>query len=360
MPELPLHKVHQSLSAQFIEYGGWQMPLMYVSVMAEHQQVRMSAGLTDLSYMGKIEVSGKERDKLIERHSSRAIDGSTPGRAFYSFMLTPEATVFADLLVFVREDSYLLTTNPLTTEKMLKRLQEDVKELDVELKERTAQLVLLSVQGRKAHLAVQRITDAVLSDVGSNRFCEAFVAGQRAILSRTSYSGEDGFEIFFETEFAEEIWHKLLEVGQPERLGPVGVGARSTLRLEACYPLYGSELTEDINPLEVDLAFAANSKADFVGKKKLERLRKKGVKRKLCALVVNSRAVAREGYEVLSEGKKVGWVTRGTASPTLRRRIAMAYLPVELSVPGSEVEISIRNSPHPAVVVRKPFYLKRQ
>jgi aminomethyltransferase len=152
----------------------------------------------------------------------------------------------------------------------------------------------------------------------------------------------------------------MLETGQTERLVPTGVGARSTLRLEASFPLYGSELSDEVNPLEADLAFAANSQADFVGKEALENLRKKGVKRKLCGLVVDSRAVARAQFEVFADQKKVGEITRGIPSPTLRRNIALAYLPIELSVPGSKVDVKIRDKLHPAVVTRKPFYLKRK
>jgi aminomethyltransferase len=179
-------------------------------------------------------------------------------------------------------------------------------------------------------------------------------------VARTSYTGEDGFEIIADADFGPELWYKLLDVGQSEQVVPVGLGARSTLRLEASYPLYGEELTETVTPLEADLAFAANSKADFVGSEALEKLRKKGVKRKLCGLVVNARPVARKGFEVMSEGKKVGEISRGIPSPTLQKNIALAFLPVELSVPGTEVEVRIRRNVFPAVVVRKPFYLKRE
>jgi aminomethyltransferase len=275
-------------------------------------------------------------------------------------MLTPEATIFADMLVFVREDMYLVTVNPLNTGKVLERLKEDAKNFDAEVKDRMEELALFSIQGRKAPMVIQRITDAVLSDLFNNRFCEAFVAGEKALLARTSYTGEDGFEVFVDAPFAQELWYKLLDVGQSEQLVPVGIGARSTLRLEASYPLYGDELTDEVNPLEADLAFAANSEADYIGKDELEKLRKKGVKRKLCGLVVNARVIARKGFEILSEGKKVGEVSRGIPSPTLRRNIVLAYLPVELSVPGSEVEIRIRANTYPAVVTRKPFYLKRR
>jgi aminomethyltransferase len=360
MRKLPLHDVHDAEDARFMEYAGWQLPLMYVSIIAEHQQVRMRAGITDLSYMGKIEITGKERHKFIERHSSSAIDAEQQGRAYYSLMLTPEATIFADMLVYVRENSYLLTVNPLTTGNVLERLQESVKEFDAKVKDLTSDYALFSIQGRKSPMLLQRVTDVVLSDIFNNRFCEAFVGGEKAILARTSYTGEDGFELFADASFAQELWYKLLDVGQAEQLVPAGIGARSTLRLEASYPLYGDELTDEVNPLEADLVFAANSEADYIGKEELEKLRKRGVKRKLCGLVVNARVVARKGHEVLSEGKKVGEITRGIPSPTLRRNIALAYLPVELSVPGSEVEVVIRGNHYPAVVTRKPFYLKRR
>jgi aminomethyltransferase len=204
------------------------------------------------------------------------------------------------------------------------------------------------------------VTDALLSDILNNCFSEAFVSGCPAIVARTSYTGEDGFEVIVENGFGEELWYKLLEVGVSEQLVPAGLGARSTLRLEASYPLYGDELTDEVNPLEADLVFAANSKADYIGSEELEKLRKRGVKRKLCGLVINARPVARKGFEIISEGKEVGRVSRGIPSPTLRKNIALAYLPVELSVPGTEVEVRIRKNVFPAVVVRKPFYLKRE
>ena len=357
---LPLHEAHEGAGARFMDYAGWQLPLMYISIIAEHQQVRMWAGLSDLSYMGKIEITGADRHKLIERHSSRAIDPERPGRAYYSLMLTPEAGIFADILVFVRENSYLVSTNPLTTSKVCERLQENAAGMDVQVSNKTSELALLSIQGRKAPITLQRITDAVLSDIVTNCFSEAYVSGEKALVSRTSYTGEDGFEIFFKSSLASDFWYNLLETGQTERLVPIGVGARSTLRLEASFPLYDSELSDEVNPLEADLAFAANSEADFVGKEALEKLRKTGVKRKLCGLVVDSRAVARDGFEVFADDKKVGEITRGIPSPTLRRNIALAYLPIELSVPGSRVDVMIRDKIHPAVVTRKPFYLKRK
>ncbi len=358
--KLPLHDVHESAGARFTEYGGWMLPLMYISIIAEHQQVRMWAGLSDLSYMGKMEITGADRHRLLEKQTSRAIDPGRPGKAYYSLMLTPEAGIFADVLVFVRENSYLVTANPLTTSKVLERFREGAVGLDVQIADRTLELAIFSIQGRKAPIILQRVTDAVLSDIVTNCFSEAYVAGEEALVSRTSYTGEDGFEIFFKSSFSNDLWYNLLETGQTERLVPTGVGARSTLRLEASFPLYGSELSGEINPLEADLAFAANSEADFVGKEALEALRKKGVKRKLCGLVVDSRAVARSGFEVLADDGKVGEITRGIPSPTMRRNIALAYLPIELSVPGSRVGVKIRDTVYPAVVTRKPFYLKRE
>jgi aminomethyltransferase len=260
----------------------------------------------------------------------------------------------------VRESSYLITTNPLTTSKVLERLQEDAGSLDAVVTNHTAGLGLLSIQGRKAPLALQRVTDAVLSDVATNCFCEAYVCGEEALVARTSYTGEDGFEVFFPSALSSEVWYSLLEAGQTERLVPTGIGARSTLRLEASFPLYGSELSDQVNPLEADLAFAADSQADFIGREALEKLRTQGVTKKLCGLVIDSRAVAREGFEVFAGDKKVGEITRGIPSPTLRRNIALAYLPIELSVPGSRVDVKIRDRIHPAVVTRKPFYLKRR
>lgn len=358
--KLPLHEVHEAAGARFMEYGGWLLPLMYISIIAEHQQVRMWAGLSDLSYMGKLEISGADRHKFLERQSSRAIDPGRPGRAYYSLLLTSEAGIFADMLVFVRENSYLVTLNPLTASKVIERLQEDAGSLDVRIADRTSDLALFTIQGRKAPISLQRLTDAVLSDVATNCFSEAYVSGEEALVSRTSYTGEDGFEIFVKSPLANDLWYSLLDTGQTERLVPTGIGARSTLRLEASFPLYGSELSDEVNPLEADLAFAADSQADFVGKEALDKLLKTGVKRKLCGIVVDSRAVARDGFEVFADDKKVGEITRGIPSPTLRRNIALAYLPIELSVPGSRVDVKIRDGIYPAVVTRKPFYLKRK
>ena len=360
MQKLLLHDIHREEGARFIEYAGWELPLMYVSIIAEHQQVRMSVGMTDISFMGKLEVAGSDARKLLERHSTRSLGNARAGRALYSLMLTAEAGIFADMMIFVRENSYLLTLNPLTAGKVLKRLQEDSKDLDVSVADKTGSLALISLQGRRAYMTLQRLTDAVLSDIGHNRFCKAFVIGEKAFVSRTSYTGEDGFEIFIDSGFASELWYELREAGQAERLVPAGVGARSTLRLEAAYPLYGKELSEDVNPIEADLAFAANSKADYLGAERLEKIRRQGVKRKLCALVVNSRVVARDGFEVYAGGEKVGHITRGVFGPTIKKNIALAYLPVEMSVPGSELEVVVRGKKYPAVVTRKPFYIRKR
>jgi glycine cleavage system T protein (aminomethyltransferase) len=360
--ETPLHDRHVALGARLIEFGGWLMPVQYAGILEEHKAVRERAGLFDLSHMGELFVEGPEAGKAL----AAALVSNPPalaiGRAHYSMICAPDGGIIDDLIVYrLAEDRFLVVANasnaPIVSDALVERLAGFKAVLD----DRSLAMALCAVQGPRSVDIVKPLTDVNLDALRYYAIAEGHVAGIPALVARTGYTGEDGFEIFVENARAEELWDALTEAGQPYGLAPVGLGARDTLRLEAGMPLYGNDLDRSTNPYEAGLGRVVklDKPGDFVGRAALEKVARDGPARKLAGLVMEGRGIARHGYPVHRDERRTGVVTSGTHSPSLGRAIAMAYLAPGDAETGTILDVEIREQRVPAAVVDMPFYRRK-
>ena len=346
----PLYPAHLKLKARMVDFHGWEMPIQYAGIVEEHGHVRSRAGLFDLSHMGRVRVKGPERRAFLQRILTIDVAKVKPGRCKYTFLLTETGTVIDDLIVYAGEADDLLVVNASNREKDLEWMRRHAGP-GVELVDETFEVALLAVQGPQALETVRKVLGV---DPGGLKYYTWGRFGDY-MLSRTGYTGEDGFEIFLPAGRAVEIWQRFIEAGVP----PVGLGARDTLRTEAGMPLYGNDIDDATTPLEAGLAFAVDltKSPPFVGQ---EALRAAGPPtNRLAGLRLESRRIPRPGFEVYADGARAGVVTSGTWSPTLEASIAMARLPAGLA-PGTEVEIDIRGKREKARVVPLPFYRRQK
>jgi aminomethyltransferase len=342
-----------------VPFAGWEMPVQYGGIIDEHRTVRSAVGLFDLSHMGEIGISGSEA-LAFARYAVVSDPGTLePGQAQYSMLCTEEGGIIDDLIVYRTERGYLLVCNAANHDAVLEHLEHlcGHGDFDAQLDDRSDRTALIAPQGPRAAELLAGLTDLALDDLGYYRSLRGTVAGIDCLVARTGYTGEDGFELFVDARRATQLWDALMAAGQPLGLKPCGLGSRDTLRLEAGMPLYGNELDRDTNPYEANLGRVVKlDKGEFVGRAALAAVQATGPRRKLVGLVMADNAIARHGYPVQVEGAVVGTVTSGTASPTLGRPIAMAYLPANAASVGGEVEVVVRDRPHRAEQVKLPFY----
>jgi len=340
-----------------VDFGGWDMPVQYSGLVDEHQTVRRSVGLFDVSHMGEIEVHGPEALKLVDYVSTNAASKLKVGQAHYSGLLYEHGGFVDDILVHkVADDSFFLCVNASNQEKDFEHIcGQNQFDCVVELaSDRYAQL---AVQGPNARDTLQKLTPVDLSGIRYYWFVDGVVSGTPARIAHTGYTGEDGFEIYVAPAEAPRIWNEILAAGEEFGIKPCGLGARNTLRLEAKMALYGHEIHASINPFEADLGWIVKmDKPDFVGRQALARSQQAGVTRKLIGFEMRGRGIGRDGYEVLLDGQPAGWVTSGSPSPTLGKNIGLCYLPVAEAKPGRKIEIVVRNQPVEAETVETPFY----
>ncbi len=353
----PLHAVHRQAGAKLVEFAGWEMPVQYSGVMEEHRAVRSAAGLFDVSHMGEVRVGGAGAEHLLQRLTPNDVARLEPGRAHYSALLDGRGTYLDDLVVYrLGAEEFLLVVNAANVERDLAWMKAHAPN-DAVVEDRSESWALLALQGPRAAAILTRPTAADLSAIKYYRFAPAEVAGRPGLVSRTGYTGEDGFEIFLRPADAPEVWEALLAAGAADGLVPAGLGARDTLRLEAGMALYGQEIDSTTTPWEAGLDWVVKlDKGEFVGREALLRQRAAGVTRRLVGFEVTGRGIARQGHKVLSLGQEVGAVTSGTYSPTLERALGMAYVPVELAAAGTEIEIEVRRKPVAARICALPFY----
>lgn len=353
----PLYARHRELGARMIEFGGWEMPVQYSGILEEHRAVRERAGLFDVSHMGEIEVTGDEALPFLRRLLTNEPANLTVGQAQYTLMCLPTGGVIDDLIAYrLGDNRYLLIVNAANIEKDYAWLRDHVTGR-VHVTNLSDEKGLLALQGPRAVDILTPLSTADLATLRYYHIVEAQVAGIPAFVSRTGYTGEDGFEILVDASQVVALWDALLDAGRDHGLLPAGLGARDTLRLEAALPLYGHELTEEINPLEAGLErFVKLEKETFIGRDALLATRKEGLRRKLIGFEMVGRGIARQGYEILHEGQPVGVVTSGTYAPFLEKAIGMGFVPVELSPPGTAIEVRVRQRTVPARVVKRPFY----
>lgn len=371
----PLFGLAQQLKARFTGFGGWEMPVQFSGITKEHEAVRSSAGMFDISHMGKFTLQGKNLISQLQRLVPSDLSPLQPGQAQYSVLLNPQGGIIDDIIFYYQgQDSSgvergVMIVNASTTDKDKAWLLEnlDTKEIDaqdidtqdidtqkIELQDLSPDKVLIAVQGPKATSILQQFVSADLTPVKAFGHLEAQVLGKPAFLARTGYTGEDGFEVMVDPDVGMTLWQKLLDAG----VTPCGLGARDTLRLEAAMALYGQDIDDNITPLEAGLGWLVHldRKGDFIGRSVLEEQKANGVERKIVGLQMQARNIARHDYPVLSTGETIGKVTSGTLSPTLGYPVALAYVSANLAKVGQNLEVEIRNKTYPAVVVKRPFY----
>jgi aminomethyltransferase len=359
--QTPLQGVHERLGAAMTSFAGWQMPLRYTSETAEHQAVRNAAGLFDLSHMGEIMVAGADAGASLDYALVGNLSALRPGRARYTMICADDGGVLDDLVVYrLDEDRFLVIANASNTDVVFGALRDRADGYDARVSDATGDYALVAIQGP----AAERILGPLASDLdlaAMKYYAGAFgsVAGRRAWVARTGYTGEDGFEVFCRPEDAVPVWDLLAAAGGPAGLVPAGLAARDTLRLEAGMPLYGNELGPDVTPFEAGLGRVVkfDKPGEFVGREALAARAASGPVRRLAGLTIQSRRIARHGYPVLAEGKECGVVTSGAPSPTLGVPIAMAFL--EPTADDHVLTVGIRGEAVPAQLTDLPFYRRR-
>ncbi len=356
----PLYPLHRELGAKLIDFGGWEMPVQYQGILEEHRAVRERAGIFDVSHMGELEVTGPESLEALQRLTPNDVGKLGDGRCHYSAFLTERGTFVDDLLVYRHgAESYMVVVNASNTAKDFEWARERAQ-AGARVENRSDDYALLAVQGPRAPAIVARISASDPSDLPYYGFRRTEVLGKSALVSRTGYTGEDGFELYLAPEWAEEVFRGVLEAGKPDGIVPCGLGARDTLRLEAKMALYGNDIDDTVTPWEADLGWIVKmKKGDFVGREALERQKQEGVPRKLIGFEMTDRGIARHGYAAETPAGP-GVVTSGTHSPTLGRPIGLALLPAAASAVKTEFSVDIRGRQARARVVETPFYKRKK
>ncbi|MCS7182691.1 MAG: glycine cleavage system aminomethyltransferase GcvT [Thermoanaerobaculum sp.] len=359
----PLYPVHVASGAKMVHFAGWEMPVQYRGVLEEHRAVRTRVGLFDVSHMGELEVVGRRALDFVQYVTCNDASRLVPGRAQYSGLMTPRGTFVDDLLVhMVSPERFLLVVNAANKDKDYAYLCAQAPAFDqVEVYDRSAEYAQLAIQGPLAEAVLQKLTSVTLSEIKYYRFVEGDVAAVRGIIARTGYTGEDGFEVYLPAAKAAEVWQALMQAGAEHGIQPCGLGARDTLRFEACMPLYGQDIDDTTTPFEAGLDWIVKlEKGPFLGREALIQQRNAGIKRKLVGFAMLGKGIPRHGYPLLHGSEEVGVVTSGTMSPTLGKALGLGYLPVALATPGTEVWVDIRGQRVPAQVVEIPFYRRKK
>jgi aminomethyltransferase len=360
MKKTPLNAVHRQLKARMVDFGGWEMPVQYSGVIAEHQAVRTSAGLFDVSHMGEIEVGGSSAQEFLQYATTNDLTRLTNGQVQYTALCYEHGGVVDDLTLYrFTAERFMLCVNAANISKDLAWLQSLATAgnyTDLTLTDCSPNYGLLALQGPLAQTILTPLTSVNLGELSYYHFSPGRVAGIDLLISRTGYTGEDGFELYCPAEETEPLWQALLQTGVPVGLIPCGLGARDTLRLEKGYALYGHEISADILPLEARLGWITKlNKGDFVGRTALLKARELGVPRQLIGLKLTVPGVPRQGYPVLCDGHAVGLVTSGTSSPTLKQGIALALVDNRAATKDQSWQIEIRQSAKDAEKVTLPF-----
>ena len=351
----PLYDEHKSLGARLVDFSGWEMPVQYEGIKAEHRAVRERVGLFDVLHMGEAVFRGPDAERAVQRLVTRDVSRQEEGQASYSAVCYEDGGTVDDVIVYRRAEDFIIVVNASNREKDLDHFRENTGDLDVDLADESDDWALLALQGPEAADLLQNLTDADLSNLKAFRFTEGEISGAATIISRTGYTGEDGFEIFVRPDDAPQVWRELLEAGAT----PAGLGARDTLRLEAGMCLYGNELDPETTPLEAGIGFAVHldKEQEFIGQHELRKEKEEGLRKKLVGFEVEGRGIARHDYPVKVEDETVGRVTSGTLSPTLNKAIGLA-----LVFPGVEdrFEVVIRERSVEAHTVDLPFYKREK
>ena len=392
LKKTPLNEVHRELGGKMVDFGGWDMPVQYTAgVIEEHMRTRTAAGLFDVSHMGEIWVEGPDAIAFVNRLTTNDVTKLVDGQAHYSALTNENGGVVDDLLVYrFDQEKLLLVVNAGTTDKdwaWINKWSGDtpvpmsaehenslgggtadwdksVPAPAVNLTNASSDYCQIAVQGPKAVGILQQLTETNLDEIKYYWFTTGHVDGVEAIISRTGYTGEDGFEVYADAKYAVQLWNKMLETGRygdTDGILPAGLAARNTLRLESAMSLYGHELDDDITPLEAGLGWITKlQKSDFIGRDALVALKEKGLTRKLVGFEMTDRGIARDGFDIYINDEKVGYVTSGSPAPFLKKNIGLAFLPVEFANIGQEIRIDVRGKYLAAEVVSTPFYRRQK
>jgi aminomethyltransferase len=356
-----LYNAHKRYDGKLIEFAGWELPVQYEGIIQEHEAVRNAAGLFDVSHMGEVTVKGKEAFDFVQNLVTNDIGMLENNQIIYTLMCYPDGGVVDDLLVykFTSED-FLLVINASNVEKDFDWMLQNSKKYEADLKNISNEISEIAFQGPRAQEVLQKLTDTDLNDIKFFYFKDnVLVSGVKCLVSRTGYTGEDGFEIYTSHENIEKVWDNILSSGKDTGVKPAGLGCRDTLRFEATLPLYGNEISKNITPLEAGLGFFVKlNKNNFIGKEALVKQKSEGLKRKLVGFEMKDRGIPRHGYEVSVDGRVIGFVTTGYYSPTLKRNIGLALVETDFSELGTNFDIIIRAKPVKAEVISKKFYSK--
>lgn len=366
MKRTPFYHLHQANGAKLIGFGGYEMPVQYEGIIAEHKAVRESVGVFDVSHMGEVEIKGENAEAFLQKVTTNDVSQLVDGKSQYSAMLYegdaqyPDGGTVDDLIVSrFSPTHFFLVINASNIDKDLQWLRRNKIE-GVDIINRSDELSLLAVQGKNAEATLQRLTETNLADIRYYHFTHGKLAGVDMMISRTGYTGEDGFELCFENQYAEQVWHAIVEAGKPFNIKPIGLGARDTLRLEMGYALYGHELTETTNPIEAELGWIVKfSKGEFNGKAACLKA-KENPQKKLIGFVMKRKAIARQGFDICNaDGETIGMVCSGTLSPSLEKPIGTGFVKAKYAHIGEMIYVKIRGERFEAEIVKPPF-LKKQ
>lgn len=362
MKETPLYQQHVNLGGKIVEFVGWALPIQYSGLLEEHDHVRNYAGLFDVSHMGEIIVEGPNAEKFIQYLLTNDISNMKDGKVTYSPMCYPDGGTVDDVLIYkLSSEKYLFVVNASNTEKDYKWMMENSIE-NVNITNVSNEYAQIAIQGPKAIKILKSLTPFPLEDIKPFRFQEKVeIAGVKSLISRTGYTGEDGFEIYISPKDAAILWDCILETGKDDKILPAGLGARDTLRFESGLPLYGQELAANISPIEAGLKrFVKLNKGDFIGRDVLELQINAETGRQLIGFEMIERGIPRHEYQVNYNGKNIGWVTSGSFSPTLKKNIGMALIDKKYASINEEIQVVIRNKAIKAKIIKLPFYTRKR
>jgi len=358
LKKTPLNEQHKKLDAKMIDFGGWELPVWYSSIIEEHNSVRNNVGLFDVSHMGEIEVKGKETKKFVDYILTNKVHEMQNNDAIYTPMLNKDAGIIDDLLAYmINEENFLLVVNASNVDKDFNWIKEQSKDFNVNVKNISNEYGQIAIQGPNAQKYLQEYVSMNLDDVGFYKFDYEKLYDSEVIISRTGYTGEDGFELYMKSDIAEKIWEDLIKIVNKYDGKPCGLGARDTLRFEPKLLLYGNDMDETKTPLNASLKWTVDFSKDFIGKEKLLEQKEAGLIWKLRGLEINNKMPVRHGYKIYNEKEEeIGYITSGVKSPTLNKNLALSYLKSGNTKTGTKVFVEARNKKLEAFVVKTPFY----
>ncbi|MFH1519302.1 MAG: glycine cleavage system aminomethyltransferase GcvT [Candidatus Omnitrophota bacterium] len=354
LKKTPFYQKHIQNKGRIIDFAGWALPLEYKSMLVEAKTVRKACGIFDASHMGEITIKGRGALPFLQKLISNDISTINAGQMQYNLFLNQDGGIIDDLMVYHQGESFLCVVNASNKDKVLKWLKQNTQP-EVEIIDKSSQLALISVQGPCSVKVVEGVLGRGEAELEYLSFIEKEAGGQAVLVSRSGYTGEDGFEIYLPWEEASQWWDKFMDQGQKFGLSPCGLGSRDILRIEAGYPLYGHELDEITNPYEASIGWAVKLNKDFIAKERLLKVKNQGLKRRRIGFIMQERAVPRQGYSLYSEGKVIGAVSSGTYSPNINKFIGMAYVENVYARVGGEISLAVRNKLYKAKIAKLPF-----